>query len=176
MLTAPQNVNLWIDSTDFPIERRREAGHSVRGKRSEHWSFKLKKPGRRFQYVVDGRAKVVWRSSGYSPKIHDGQYVEVRRGEFERLFHGGHFVGDEHYAKLKRLLKNPHFEAPHRDKGHLTAAEEKYNVDVAHLRARVEMPFAWLKTTFKALEVPWAGELEQLDNLVAYASAVYNMV
>ena len=58
----------------------------------------------------------------------------------------------------------------------MTAAEQKYNSDIAHLRARVETPFGWLKATFRALEVPWAGELEQLDHLVAYASAIYNLV
>jgi DDE superfamily endonuclease len=109
-------------------------------------------------------------------QVHDGQYVEMRRDEFHRLFRGGHFVGDEHYAKLKRLLSNPRFEAPHRDTGNLTAKQKKYNSDIAHLRARIEMPFGWLKSTFQALAVPWAGELEQLDHLVAYATAIYNMM
>jgi hypothetical protein len=167
---------LWIDSSDFPIECRKDEGHSIRGKKSEYWSFKLKKPGRRFHFVVNGKAQVVWKSNGYSPKVHDGQYVEMRRDEFHRQFRGGHFVGDEHYAKLKRLMHNPVFEAPHRDTGHLTAAQTKYNADIAHLRARVEMPFGWLKTTFAALDIPWAGQLEQLDYLVSYETGIYNLL
>ena len=57
---------------------------------------------------------IVWKSDGYSPKVHDGQFIELRKAEFRRLFHGGHFVGDEHYSKLKRILTNPAFQAPHR--------------------------------------------------------------
>jgi hypothetical protein len=124
--------------------------------------------------VVNGKARIIWKSDGYSPKVHDGQYVEMRRDEFRRLFRGGRFVGDEHYAKLKRIMHDPVFEAPYRDNGALTAAQKKHNNDIAHLRARIEAPFGWLKSAFAALAVPWAGDLEQLDYLVAYASAIYN--
>lgn len=177
MLIHCQNVNLWIDTTDFPIEHRKGKKYQPkRGRKTEHWSFKLNKPGRRYHFVVNGRAKVVWKSDGYSPKQHDGAYVCDHRSMFEQNFAGGHIIGDEHYNKPKRLFVDPAFYAPHRASGHLTNAQKKENRDHSRLRARVEMPFGWLKNTFAALEKPWAGGLEQLDYLVSYAVGIYNLL
>lgn len=146
----------------------------MRGKRSEHWSFKCNKPGRRFHFVQDAKTNIVWKSDGYSPKFHDGQYVEALRPVFEAKFSGGHFVGDEHYAKLKGLMLDPTFDAPFRETAHLTAAQQKYNKDLRFLRGRVETPFGWLKQNFETLNHSWPGDLGQLDYLVTYASAAYN--
>jgi hypothetical protein len=172
-----QAVNLWIDSTDFPIEARKGKRYQPkRGRKTEHWSFKLNKPGRRYHFILNGRAKVVWKSAGYSPKRHDGSYVIEHRQKFEENFSGGHIIGDEHYNKPKRLINNPIFYAPHRQSRHLTQAQLSENRRQTDLRARVEMPFGWLKTTFTALEKPWAGELEQLDHLVSYTIGIYNLI
>jgi hypothetical protein len=168
---------LWIDSTDFPIERRQgKKGHPKRGKKSSHWSFKLNKPGQRYHFVVNGRSKAVWITSGYSPKQHDGAYVVDHRHEFEQNFADGHFIGDEHYNKPKRLLHNPSFSAPHRAGHHLTAAQQKENRDLRIHRARVEMPFGWIKSTFEALNQPWAWDLEQQDCLVSFAVGIWNLL
>lgn len=171
-------MNLWIDSTDFPLERKRSArtGRQKRGRKSRYWSFKLNKPGRRYHYALNGHASTVWLSAGYGPKKHDSQYIEENRFEFETKFRGGHFVGDEHYRKAGRLLTDPVFSAPWRDNGELTAQQKKFNRELRHLRSRVEMPFGWLKTTFKALSMPWAGKIDQLDYLVAYATAIHAMI
>lgn len=169
---------MWIDSTDFPIERRKGSRYRPkRGRKTEHWSFKLDKPGRRYHFVVNGRAKVVWHTYGYSPKQHDGGYVVDHRTEFERNFgNGGHIIGDEHYSKAKRMLDTPVFYVPFRERGNITLAQRTHNRLHSDLRARVEMPFGWLKNTFAALRTPWAGELDQLDFIVSYAVGIYNLI
>lgn len=98
------------------------------------------------------------------------------RAVFEQKFHGGHIIGDEHYSKPKRLMDDPKFYAPYRESRHLTDAQRAYNREHVDLRARVEMPFAWLKNTFESLRVPWAGDLDQLDYLVSYATGIYNLL
>ena len=171
-----KGVNLWIDSTDFPLARARdETGRPARGKKSAYWSFKLNKPGCRYQFILDGQTRVVFLSHGYSPKLHDGQYVLANRPVLEMSFKGGRVVGDEHYS-VARIIPDPSFVTPTRESQHLTQHQRKDNVQIRTLRSRVETPFAWLKTVFAALNNPWQGELEQHDFLVSYAVAIYNMV
>ena len=48
------------------------------------------------------------------------------------------------------------------------------NDAVKSLRARVETVFGALKSTFKALSVPWQEDMDEQDNLVKIASAIHN--
>lgn len=80
-LPCHQDVNLWIDSTDFPLENK---PHGKKTK-SRHWSFKLNRRGRRYMFIRDGRV-LRFVSDGYSPKTHDGTYLEIERRTFSRDF------------------------------------------------------------------------------------------
>jgi len=98
----------------------------------------------------------------------------ANRPVFESQFKGGKIVGDEHYSAA-RVIPDPSFVAPARKSAHLTAKQRRENEDIRTLRSRVELPFAWLKQTFAALNHPWRGDLEQHDFLVSYAVGIYNM-
>lgn len=123
---------------------------------------------------MDMSEKVRWLSVGYSPKIHDGQYVMLNRYEFDHRFSGGVIIGDEHY-QVCRQLQDPQILAPFRASAHLTRAQQKYNDRLRIIRARVETPFAWLKRTFKSLDHAWRYSMRQLDFLVTYAVAAWNL-
>lgn len=165
---------MWIDSSDFPLERlKNKYGKSIRGKKSEHWSYKLNRPGRRFHFVADGKTRILFLSHGYSPKLYDGQYVIGHRAVFETMFAGGNFIADDHYS-IATVITDPSFTVPARESAQLTVRQRQQKAQIHALRARVEMPFGWIKNTFEALNQPWAGDLTQLDHLVAFAVGVHN--
>ena len=49
-----------------------------------------------------------------------------------------------------------------------------YNNDHLSSRARVEVPFGFVKLKFRALDRPWTEPESQLDNLVTIALAFLN--
>ena len=77
-----KDVCLWADSTDLPREHKRGSGR----RRDNRWSFKLQHPGRRFITFRDATSKIRYVSDGYSPKIHDGGWLEINRREVNALF------------------------------------------------------------------------------------------
>ena len=95
-------ANLWIDSFDVQIKGR----NSIKTT-DPKWSYKLNAPGRRYMVIQNGRRKFVRIWGGHSPKIHDGSWLETHREEIDEKFKGTRFVGDQHFAKGKRLLLGP---------------------------------------------------------------------
>ena len=58
----------------------------------------------------------------------------------------------------------------------LTNEDEQWNGDVAHVRARIEKSFGWVKNTFASLsgKEKYAGKSEELDCIVYYAFGINN--
>jgi hypothetical protein len=145
--------------------------------------------------IRDGAGKIrqVW--GGYSPKIHDGQFVELFRSEFETSFkvfllyvqatghgrlivpQGSGIIGDEHFRKASKLFSDPVVYAPFKKprRGILSASQAAWNEDLRKLRARVETPYGWIKRKFEALSKPWMEPLWQLDHAVMLAFAIWNV-
>lgn len=176
-----QRVNLWLDSSDFPLARKR----GKRGRSSSKWSYKLNRPGRRYMFLRDGRRMIrhVW--GGYSPKLHDGMWLEAKREELEEKLRDGEVAADQHFSKGKKIFKSVRFHTPfklhlqrYQSRGEIpfqTRQRVVFNKDLGALRARVERPFGSMKQRFAALAKPWLGPVVQLDYLVKFAAAVYNL-
>lgn len=176
-----QDVNLWIDSSDFPKRKVKGAGTT-----SSYWSYKLNRPGRRYMVLRDGRRRIrrVW--GGYSPKIHDSSFLDCKKRTLKRKLRGGVVVGDGHFTKAGELFRDPKFHTPIRHpRGSksprpgtsirtLTIAQQHYNNAVCTLRARMEQPFGTIKSTWKCLKTPWADSDEMLDAVVITAAGCYN--
>jgi len=59
----------------------------------------------------------------------------------------------------------------------LTKEQKTYNTQHKNARNKVELPFGWIKQTFKSLEKPnpWQESEEQMDYCVGYAVGLWNM-
>jgi hypothetical protein len=77
-----KNADLLIDSFDLPLERRK----GKRGKKSDDWSYKLNRPGRRFTAVIDASMCIRLLSDGYSPKLYDGHFLQSHKRERDKIF------------------------------------------------------------------------------------------
>ena len=178
------DVCLWTDSTDIPLTRG-----EGRGRKSDYWSYKLNKPGRRYLCFFDGLGQLRRIFGGHSPKWHDAELLKSQASTVEEEFNGASIIGDQHFEALKGFFTNITFHAPFKHnpikkkdklkRGHkiskLTRSQIKYNQDVRTVRARVERPFSWLKQKFSTLNTWWEESEEQLDCLVFYAFGCYNM-
>jgi hypothetical protein len=176
-----EGAMLWIDSTDFPREKK--AGESRKG---PQWSWKLNKPGRRFMTICDGKRRIrkIW--GGYSPKIHDGNWLEIFKDWFEKNLVGAGILGDDHFSWGRKKIKGVKFFTPFRKpprprnprpgqgRTKLTKAQKTFNSHLTALRARVESPYGSFKTMFAALGKPFAENEQQHDYLVLIAAGVHN--
>lgn len=174
------NACLWMDSSDFPKQRRGKTS-----RKDPDWSYKLNRPGRRYMFLRDGKGTIrkIW--GGYSPKVYDGDFVELFAEWFEENLANAGVIADQHFEWGKKHLKKVHFFTPikrpptgkrkRKDKiVKLTHAEEAYNKAIRNARARMENVFGIIKGMFHSLQQPWAEEDEQLDYLVKFAVGVYN--
>ena len=156
-------------------------------RKSEWWSFKLNRPGSRFMVLMDARRRVrmVW--GGYSPKLYDGHFVEMKKEWFLSNCPNDVFITDNHFSWArdnrdqfpKTYANYPEpAEKSVPDDMHgvtvLTAEKKRYNRAVAHCRARVESPFGTIKTLWKVLQKPFMETKEQLDCVFYLALAVHN--
>jgi hypothetical protein len=174
-----EGTYLWVDSVDFP----RQKAHGLTP-RSPEWSYKENHPALRYMCLCDGRGVMrnVW--GGYSPKIHDGQSFKINRHWVQANLGGATIIGDQHFSGLDKAFTDIHFHTPIRKPPKpkkkskmkavrvLTLEQVNYNKAVRKIRSRVERPFAWIKTRFKSLRVPWAEEEE--DKCVRFAIGCYN--
>jgi hypothetical protein len=78
------NVNLWIDSVDFPLSGTRSIN-----RKSLYWSYKLNGKGQRFMAIVDAAGRIRFLSPAYLPKLYDGDFLQMNRYLFENSFKGG---------------------------------------------------------------------------------------
>lgn len=181
----PENVNLLIDSTDFRLSGKRSTS-----RKEDSWSYKLNAPGQRYMIVASLRGRILKLWGGYSPKDHDGRWMQSHKEELDMLFQGGVLLGDCHFAwgktgmsKVTVITPNQRRPCRKRKRGKeepeegvsaLTVKQEEENKKLAALRAKVEHPFAWLDKKFKSLSQPWYETEEQMDCLVVLGLGIRN--
>ena len=176
-----RDVNLWIDSTDFPLVGKRSSSTS-----NLFWSYKLNKLGLRFMAIIDGKGEIRFLSPGYTPKLYDGHWLEMNRRLLEEKFAGSTIIGDTHFEKGEHLFKNLSFKTPipesrakkRRADGvevpQHNQATQSYNNEHKRIRSRVELPFARLDQMFKTLSEPFNEGEEQLEYLVMIGCGCLN--
>jgi len=154
-----EKINLWIDSTDFQLARRGD-----KEEQKKIWSYKMKSPGRRYTMLQDaaGRIRMLW--GGYNPKIYDGDFLCIATPWMNQNLLGATIVGDQHYQKSPKDLKIPIItptKLPKKTKSSklkdwekITAKQRSRNLKIRKIRARVELPFAYIDQHFKSLSAP----------------------
>jgi len=175
------HVYIWIDSVDFPKEKRRP--YSTK---DSDWSFKLKGKGRRYMFVRNARGKILKIWGGYSPKLFDGNFIELLHNDIDKEFAGAHFIGDSHFEYGNQFLTNVKIwtnankNDPEDSEGAAPISKTKksdaiYLRQHRRLRARVENGFGIMSQLFASLAIPWSEDVKQLDYLVHIAAAILNI-
>ena len=178
-----KGVCLWMDSSNFPL-----IGKEGASRKKRTWSFKLNGPGRRYMVLMDGEGKVrsIW--GGYSPKVYDGDFLELNKKWLEKKLEGATVVADTHFEWGSKHLEHVDFKTPiPQPRGRrkltsdrvkipkkLTHEQEKYNTHVYSAQSRVENPFGRMEAKVDALTKPWREGKTQLDYLVLLAAALIN--
>ena len=181
-----KNANLWMDSTDIPLEGRKSIS-----RKDIRWSYKLNSPGRRYMIIRDGKGKVrkIW--GGYSPKVHDGTWLEMMKDSLEENLSGGVVLADNHFSVGRKLFQKIKFltnfaeksgskkrkrEEEEDGEGITTLAKQQKVFNKIHrkARARIETPFGYIKSKIESLSKPWSESSEQLDCLVWTAIGIFN--
>lgn len=176
-----EGVNLWIDSTDFPMEKKKG-----RGPKDPYWSYKENTLGSRFMFILDGKGRIRKAWGGYSPKVYDSHFLEIQKDWIEENMSGAGFIADSHFKSASKLFKNIEiftaYEEPSNGKRKqsgeniqkLTKEQQAWNKAIHSTRARVENPFGEIKTLFHACGNKWSDTKEQLDMLVWVAIGILN--
>ena len=143
------------------------------GRKSDYWSYKLNRPGRRFLCFFDGKGQARKIFGSFSAKWHDAEYLKTQKSWLERHFDGATVIGDQHFEPLKHFFPNITIrEPPTKKRGKvvngkrlskLTKTQDAYNKKVKKVRARVERPFAWIKKKFNPFKTYWSESEDQLD-------------
>jgi len=169
-------VQLWMDSTDFPLTGARSVS-----RRDSSWSYKCNSPGARFMYLMDGRGRTRKLWGGYSPKLYDGDFLQVQADWIRKYLKGAGVVADQHFRwgveNFKKDRVNFHVAPKKPGKKSLkklTKSQQKYRAQVLQIRHRVEHPFGQIDTKFKSLKHPFAEGPKQLEYLVFFATGVLN--
>jgi hypothetical protein len=176
------DVLMWIDSSDFPIIRRKG-----RGAKSDWWSGKEGRPCRRYLFLstADGVIRKVW--PAYSPKRYDSDKVRDHRDFFDTFLKDVVVIGDNHFLAAKNYLRRCKILAPtterdppkrkaDRQPGAPGEKEIGRNKKIRRLRARVETPFATLSNKFDCLSTPFYEDIEVHDEIVYFAAGVHNYI
>lgn len=177
---AVMGTNLWMDSFDVRLE-----GRSTVSRKDPSWSYKCNSPGVRYMALQDahGKFRALW--GGYSPKIHDGDFLKIYASQLSASVPGAVVVADCHFEWGKSNINGVKFITPFpQPRGRpradavglarLTAAQVRHNSKVHAARARVEGGFGRIEAIFDALRNPWAEGEEQLNALVWTAVGIAN--
>lgn len=182
-----KGVNLWMDSTDVHIQ-----GIKKIGKKSDNWSFKLNKPGLRYMCALNGHGCVIKYWGAYSPKTHDGTFINSLGDEFGEIFRGAGIIADNHFGICSKFFKNKvnfftnkslrngkklvkGVDSKEDFASNLTKADQKFNKEHQALRARVESVFSWIKQHFKILDQGWRESHQRLNWFMAFAIGLFNV-
>jgi hypothetical protein len=175
-----RSVRFWMDSSDFRIWKRKG-----RGKKSIYWSGKEGAPGWRFMTLSDGRNVIrqIW--GGYSPKVYDGHFIDVIKGQLNDTIPGTGILADSHFHLARAAIPKVTIFAPKPEQtainpetqeeySKLTKEEQKRNGEIRAKRARVEQLYSSIKSQMGSLKLPWTEDLKQLDNVVYFSAGVHN--
>lgn len=183
-----KGANVWMDSTDVHIQ-----GIKKIGKKSDFWSYKLNKPGLRYMFALDGSGCVIKYWGAYSPKTHDGTFINSLDNDFSKIFRGAGIVADNHFGICSEFFKRKvlFFTNKSMRKGkpnvrgvdssedfvsNLTQRDQKFNREHQALRARVESVFGWIKQRFRILDNGWRESHKRLNWFMAFAIGLFNVV
>lgn len=75
--------HLLADSTDF-----RKSGKASTSRKDMNWSYKCNSPGRRYMAFSDVTGKPLRVFGGYSPKLYDGHWVDIKKDWMEKRLKG----------------------------------------------------------------------------------------
>jgi hypothetical protein len=75
------DTELWIDSVDCRMD-----GKASTSRKDPSWSYKANGPAQRYQVVSSaaGRIQKIW--GGYSPKVFDGNWLNINKQQLVELF------------------------------------------------------------------------------------------
>jgi hypothetical protein len=177
------NIHLWLDTTDLRLVGKASCSHQ-----SSKWSYKCNSPGRCYAFLCDaeGQIKKIW--GGYSPKIYDGDWLEMNARWLEKKLAGANVIADTHFEWGTKNLTKVNFVTPipkprgrrKRDLGGrpipktLTKKEATFTQHVHSVRSRVENVFGRLGQKIDALTVPFREGKKQLDYLVWFGAGLLN--
>ena len=113
---------------------------------------------------------------GYSPKVDDRVWTQIRGDVVEAEYAESTCVGDGHFDWASRHLQGVKFLYPHREpkKGRLTKAQQNDNTNIRIVRNDVETPFGWTKQHFKLASIPWREGKDDQDNLIYFTIGCWN--
>jgi DDE superfamily endonuclease len=170
--------HLLMDSTDF-----QKSGKNSLSRKDSEWSYKCNGPGRRYMAIVDvsGCPRALF--GGYSPKLYDAHWIEVKKPWIEKNLSGATVYADCHFTSAIPLLKNVNLVTPtpkprgRKKKNSLKQNDFqpdtiKKNKQISKVRSRVEQPFGLMQSKFKALSQVFYEDNDQLDGLVKLAAGV----
>lgn len=81
-------VNLWMDSSDFPIQATRE---------NDGWtSHKLGGAGIRVQFITDAHLRILYCVGPLHPKQYDGDFLDLYHTDIAEKFREGTIIADNH--------------------------------------------------------------------------------
>ncbi len=177
-----QDVNLLLDSTDIQIEGRKKFKC-----KSVWYSGKSAFPALRYMLIMDLVGCIRYISNGYSPKQHDGQWMEEHRDWIlTNIPAGAVLAGDCHFTSGKTKFHHIKFHTPYPEpkavtdnhgnkrQQSLTHDQQQYNKQVHKIRQRVEHPFSQFSNMFHNMKEYWREDWDQLDFLMHFAAAVHN--
>jgi hypothetical protein len=115
-----EDVNLWIDSSDFPLRKSEDF---------KDWhSRKLSGSGIKIQFLFDATERIRYMKGPLDPGQTDDCFLQIRRCEIEEQFKGAQIIGDSTYAIGTKLFTDPVFYCPAKESGLDRQIAEKENL------------------------------------------------
>jgi hypothetical protein len=96
-----EDVNLWIDSSDFKMQKS-PATNGWFSQKEERRAIKV-------QFIVDATERVRYIKGPMEPGQFDGTFLQMWRDEINDKFKGGRIIGDNHYCGGTQLFEDPKF-------------------------------------------------------------------
>lgn len=137
-------------------------------------------------FIMDGRRRIRKLWGGYSPKLYDGDFLNIQREFFAQHFSGTAVVGDGHFEKGPTFIPSVEWLVPtakprgRKKKGEsepielLSRKQQQMNKEIRDIRSRLESPFGNISNMFTILEEAWREEEKQLEDLVFFAAGYHN--
>lgn len=155
-------ITLWADSVDYAME-----SYVGSGKKKADWSYKENSVGRRFMIFSDGNFQVRYLRGGYSPKLHDSEFLAIEKDALEREFKHTCIIADEHFRAAASSFTKITWVTPYRKPiskyGKLTKEQKHWNKAITKVRGVIETPFGYLKNNYFSLGGKWREGGDQLD-------------
>jgi hypothetical protein len=115
-----EDVNLWIDSWDFPLMKSQEL---------KDWhSRKLSASGIKVQFLFDATERIRYMKGPLDPGQTDDFFLQIRQSEIEEQFKGAQIIGNSSYFRGMKFFTDPVFYCPAKESGLDRQIAEKENL------------------------------------------------